>query len=81
MAIETRTTSVFLPGAKPPAPQPLSKARHSKAAHAACAFRKAFRRFDAGTLAMSDKGPKFKIAGKGLVETCSSMPIVGGKRL
>lgn len=65
MAIETRTTSVFLPGAKPPAPQPLNKARHSKAAHAACAFSKAFHRFDPGTLTMTDGGSKFINAGNG----------------
>lgn len=60
MAIETRTTVFLLiPGAKPPAPQPLSKARHNKAAHAACAFMKTFHRFDWGTLTMSHEEPKF----------------------
>ena len=47
-----------MPGANPPAPQPLNKLRHNKAAQTACAFMKAFHRFDPGSLSISDEGSK-----------------------
>ena len=66
-----------MPGAKPPAPQPLSKPklskpRHNKAAQAAWAFMKPSHRFDPGNLTISDEGLKFINIVNGFGRNCQS---------
>lgn len=53
------------PGAKLPAPQPLSRLRHNKAAQTACAFTRSFHPFNPEDLSISNKGRESLRAAEG----------------